>query len=67
MLNYAEIAEQKGALIALDQEKAYDKIEHDYLWKVLEAFNIVNQLWELDTNGGLERNKRCEELSVVAR
>ena len=24
----------------MDQEKAYDKIRHDYLWKTLEAFNL---------------------------
>lgn len=29
-----------GALIALNQEKAYDKITHEYLWKTLEAFNL---------------------------
>ena len=27
-------------IIALDQEKAYDQIRHDYLWKTLEAFNL---------------------------
>ena len=27
-------------IIALDQEKAYDKIHHDYLWKTLKAFNL---------------------------
>ena len=32
--------EENGAIIALDQEKAYDKIRHDYLWKALDAFNI---------------------------
>jgi ribonuclease HI/exonuclease III len=40
IINYAEVMEVDGAIIALDQEKAYDKIRHDYLWKVLEAFNI---------------------------
>src|SRR5882757_6657397 len=28
--NYAEVEEKEGAIIALDQEKAYDKIAHDY-------------------------------------
>jgi hypothetical protein len=28
LLNYAEVAEQDGVLIALDQEKAYDPINH---------------------------------------
>ena len=42
ILNYAELTETDGAIIALDQEKAYDKIRHDYLWKALEKFNIPN-------------------------
>jgi len=31
IINYAEITEEAGAIIALDQEKAYNKIKHDYL------------------------------------
>jgi hypothetical protein len=40
IINYAEVMEEDGAIIALDQEKAYDKIRHDYLWKTLESFDI---------------------------
>ena len=40
ILNYAEVTEEDGAILALDQEKAYDKIRHDYLWKTLEAFHL---------------------------
>ena len=40
IINYAEITEENGVIVALDQEKAYDKIKHDYLWKMLEAFNL---------------------------
>ena len=40
MTKYAEVTERNGAVIALDQEKAYDKITHQYLWKTLEAFNM---------------------------
>ena len=40
IINYAEIAEEDGAIIALDQEKASDKIRHDYLWITLRAFGI---------------------------
>ena len=40
ILNYAEVSEEDGAILALDQEKAYDKIRHDYLWRTLEAFRI---------------------------
>ena len=39
-LDYGKIAKCNGAIIALDQEKAYDKILHPYLWKVLERFDI---------------------------
>ena len=40
ILNYAEVTEEDGAILALDQEKVYDKIRHDYLWKTLEAFHL---------------------------
>lgn len=40
IITYAEAAEEDGAIITLDQEKAYDRIHHDYLWKVLEAFQL---------------------------
>ncbi len=40
MMDWAERTETNGAIVALDQEKAYDKISHDYLWRVLEAFGI---------------------------
>jgi len=38
ILNYTEVTKENSAIIVLDQEKAYDKIRHDYLWKTLEAF-----------------------------
>jgi len=40
ILNYTEVTEEDGAILVLDQEKAYDKIRHDYLWKTLEAFHL---------------------------
>jgi hypothetical protein len=40
MIKYAEQMETNGAIIVLDQEKAYDKINYLYLWKTLEAFNL---------------------------
>ena len=40
ILNYAEVENLNRAIIALDQEKAYDKIAHDYMWKVLFHCNF---------------------------
>ena len=40
IIDYAEAVEENGAIVALDQEKAYDKIRHDYLWETLKAFNL---------------------------
>ena len=42
MIDYAEATEENGVIIALDQEKAYDKIAHDYLWETLARFGIPN-------------------------
>jgi hypothetical protein len=36
LLNYAEAVEENGIVVAFDQEKAYDKIDHGYLLTVLE-------------------------------
>ena len=40
ILKYTELAHEDGAIVALDQEKAYNKIRHDYLWATLERFNV---------------------------
>ncbi|THH28603.1 hypothetical protein EUX98_g5574 [Antrodiella citrinella] len=40
IMEYAEATEHNGMIVALDQEKAYDKIAHNYLWWTLEAFEI---------------------------
>jgi hypothetical protein len=40
IIPYAEATKKCGALVALDQEKAYDKIAHDYLWATLRKFNL---------------------------
>ena len=41
MIDLCELVNQDRAIIALDQEKAYDRIQHDYLWKTLQATNIL--------------------------
>jgi hypothetical protein len=40
MSAYVDLIEENGAIIALDQEKAYDKIQHLYLFDTLESFQI---------------------------
>ncbi len=40
MMHWAEANDRNGAIVALDQEKAYDKVAHDYLWRVLERLKI---------------------------
>jgi hypothetical protein len=40
IIDYAEATGNDGIIVALDQEKAYDKIAHDYLWKTLEKFAL---------------------------
>ena len=40
IINYTEVMEENGVIIALDQEKVYDKIRHDYLWAMLESFGL---------------------------
>src|SRR5258708_5978186 len=44
MTDLCEITNQDGVIITLDQEKVYDKIRHDYLWRVLEQMNIPHNL-----------------------
>ena len=43
IISYAEVSETNGAIVALDQEKAYDKIHHSYLWKTLRAFQLPHE------------------------
>jgi hypothetical protein len=54
VLKHAEDTETNGVIVALDQEKAYDKIAHDYLWRTLIAFNMpqnfINTVKRLYTN-----------------
>lgn len=40
VIDLAEATEQDGAIVALDQEKAYDKVKHDYLWMTLQKFGL---------------------------
>jgi len=40
VIEYMNRTNKKGTIVALDQEKAYDKILHEYLWEVLKKFEF---------------------------
>ena len=53
VLNNCEVNETNGVIVCLDQEKAYDKVRHDFIWKTLDKFdfpkhftNTVRALYE---------------------
>lgn len=37
---FCDTEEVDGALVALDQEKAYDRIDHAYLWEILRGYGL---------------------------
>jgi len=43
MCAYADFMEEDGTIIALDQEKAYDKIDHHYLLETLKKFRLPDR------------------------
>jgi hypothetical protein len=40
IVDYAEAVDENGVIVGLDQEKAYDKIMHDYLWQTLVKYKF---------------------------
>ncbi len=56
VIDYAETEDINGVIVALDQEKAYDKINHAYLWRVLERYNLPQNF--IDTVKRLYANAR---------
>ena len=55
MLDKCKADEENGVIICLDQEKAYDKVQHDFIWKTLDAFefpkHFTNTIKTLYENG----------------
>jgi ribonuclease HI/exonuclease III len=50
LIDYAEAVEENGIIVALDQEKAYDRISHMYLWHILSAFNLPDHFVNIVKN-----------------
>lgn len=46
IIDFAEAEEINGAIVALDQEKAYDRIDHRYLWEALKHANFPRNFIE---------------------
>lgn len=40
ILNVCSLSSVDLGLVAVDQEKAFDRVEHRYLWKTLDAFDL---------------------------
>lgn len=40
LIDYARLKDKHLYLVLLDQEKAYDRIDHGFLWKTLEKFGV---------------------------
>ena len=40
LIEYCDGNDIPGSIVLLDIEKAFDSVEHDYLFEVLEAFNL---------------------------
>jgi ribonuclease HI/exonuclease III len=47
LIDYAETEELNGIIVALDQEKAYDKIAHEYMWTTLKKFGIPTKFTKI--------------------
>ena len=44
LISYCNHKNIKCAMISLDQEKAFDRVAHDYMFKALAAYNISNYI-----------------------
>ena len=40
LINFIEENDEEAIIISLDQEKAFNRVEHNYLFKILEKFNF---------------------------
>jgi hypothetical protein len=44
LIDYARMKNERLFIVLLDQEKAYDRIDHGYLWKALEKFGVPTDI-----------------------
>lgn len=44
LINYTEAMDENGVIVVLDQEKAYNKISYEYLWRTMRKFNLPENL-----------------------
>ncbi len=72
MIAYAEAEEVNGMIVALDQEKAYDRIDHAYLWDALKAYGFpeafirtVQSLYAGAISIVMLNGERSAEFSIV--
>jgi hypothetical protein len=61
LLNYAEAAEEDGIIVCLDQEKAYDRINHTYLLRVAETYGISSQILQHNQKFIHQCRDRCND------
>ena len=73
MCAYADYMEENGVIVALDQEKAYDKIDHNYMLATLRTFcvpelfvNTVATLYQ-HTKTRIIINRVCSDTYLVTR
>jgi hypothetical protein len=44
LIDYARLKGERLYLVLLDQEKAYDRVDHGFLWKALTKFGVPQEL-----------------------
>jgi hypothetical protein len=47
LLEYADAFEENGIVVALDQEKSYDKVDHEYLSSVMRQMRLPEKFINL--------------------